>query len=249
MTSTQIVVVTGAGTGVGRAISRELLDRGHGVVLAGRRRAPLDDAAAGHPAATVAPLDVADPAAVAAMFGDALARHGRVDVLVNNAGTFGPAVRIDELQLEDWEDTWRTNVTGSVVCAREAVRVMLAQDRPGGRIINNGSLSAQVPRPHSVAYAVTKHAISGLTASLALDLRDEGIAVTQVDIGNASTAMTAGAYVAQGALQPDGTHRAEPTIDVRHVATLVAQVVELPTDVAVPQLTVMARAMPFAGRG
>ncbi len=242
-----VVVVTGAGTGVGRAIATTLLERGHAVVLAGRRRGPLEDVAGGRPAATPVVTDVADEESVTRLFETAVERHGRVDVLVNNAGTFGPTARVDELDLDAWADTWQTNVTGSVLCARAAVRTMLAQDPAGGRIVNNGSLSAHVPRPHSLAYTVTKHAITGLTASLQLDLRDVGIAVTQLDIGNASTAMTAG--VSTAALQPDGSRRAEATIDADHVAGLVSHVVELPTDVAVPTLTVMARQMPYAGRG
>ncbi len=243
----QVVVVTGAGSGLGRAAAREFLSRGHRVVLAGRRPETLAEAADDRPDALTVPADVTDPASVRALFDETVRRFGRVDVLFNNAGTFGPSASIGEITDDGWQQTWRTNVDGSVFCAREAVRVMLAQMPRGGRIINNGSISAHRPRPKSLAYTVTKHAISGLTASMALDLRDLDIAVTQIDIGNAATAMTVG--IGSKALQPDGTRMAEPTFDADHVARTLAHIIELPLDVAVPTITVMARAMPYFGRG
>ncbi|TYC08751.1 SDR family oxidoreductase [Actinomadura syzygii] len=242
-----MAVVTGAGSGLGRAIAHALLDAGHVVVLAGRTRAALEETAAGRPRAYVVQADVTSPPSVRALFAAARDLHGRVDVLVNNAGVFGPHGAVDEVSDQAWGEVLAANVTGSFLCAREAVRVMKDQRPPGGRIINNGSLSAHVPRPRSVAYTVSKHAISGLTAALNLDLRDHGIACTQLDVGNAATAMTAGIGVQ--ALQPDGTRRAEPTIDPVHVARSVTHVVSLPLEVNVPSLTVMARAMPYAGRG
>lgn len=240
------VVITGAGSGIGRATARVLLDAGHQVVLAGRRAEQLTDTAGGRPNARVVPTDVTDEASVRALFADTLAAHGRVDVLFNNAGLFGPSASIIELDTEQWRTVWRTNVDGSVFCAREAARIMAAQLPRGGRIINNGSLSAHRPRPGSLAYTVTKHAISGLTASMLLDLRDLDICVTQLDIGNAATDMTAGFSQTR---QANGSLAAEPTFDVDHVARAVAHIVELPLEVSIPELTVMARAMPFYGRG
>jgi NAD(P)-dependent dehydrogenase (short-subunit alcohol dehydrogenase family) len=181
------------------------------------------------------------------LFAEAVSTFGRVDVLFNNAGVFGPSASIDEIEDTQWHDVWRTNVDGSVFCAREAARVMLAQLPRGGRIINNGSLSAHRPRPRSLAYAVTKHAISGLTASMLLDLRDSDICVTQIDIGNAATTMTAG--FESKTPQASGSVSAEPTFDALQVARTVAHLIEMPLDVSVPSLTVMARAMPYFGRG
>ena len=228
-------------------MARALLGAGHHVVLAGRTVAALDETAAGADRALVVQTDVTSSASVRALFDHVVERFGPLDVMVNNAGVFGPAVTVDVLTDDDWAAVVATNVTGTVFCAREAVRIMRDQSPCGGRIINNGSLSAHVPRPASVAYAVSKHAISGLTASINLDHRSHGICCTQIDIGNAATAMTAGVGI--DALQPDGTRRPEPTIDAAHVGDLVAQLVALPLDVNVPQLTVMAREMPFAGRG
>ncbi|MHA3022898.1 SDR family oxidoreductase [Mycobacterium sp. BMJ-28] len=240
------VVITGAGSGIGRVTAEVLLEAGHQVVLAGRRPQQLTETAGGRPNALVVPTDVTDAASVQALFGKTLSAFGRVDVLFNNAGVFGPAASIADIDVEDWHTVWRTNVDGSLFCAREAARIMASQLPRGGRIINNGSLSAHRPRPRSLAYTVTKHAISGLTASMLLDLRDIDICVTQLDIGNAATAMTAGF---SETLQANGTLAAEPTFDVRHVARAVAHVVELPLEVSIPELTVMARAMPYYGRG
>ncbi|MBU8822981.1 SDR family oxidoreductase [Mycolicibacterium goodii] len=243
----KVVIITGAGSGIGQATAQVLLDAGHHVVLAGRRADPLRDTARGRPNARVVPTDVADPASVRALFADAVTAFGRVDVLFNNAGLFGPAASVAEIDDEQWQRTWRTNVDGAVFCAREAARVMAEQLPRGGRIINNGSLSAHRPRPKSLAYTVTKHAISGLTASMLLDLRSVDICVTQIDIGNAATTMTAG--FSHQTLQANGALAAEPTFDVVHVARAVAHLVDLPLEVAVPSLTVMAREMPFYGRG
>ncbi|MEE6163859.1 MULTISPECIES: SDR family oxidoreductase [unclassified Mycolicibacterium] len=243
----KVVVITGAGSGIGRATARVLLAAGHRVVLAGRRPEPLDETADGRPNARVVTTDVTDSASVRALFADAVSVFGRVDVLFNNAGVFGPSASIADIDDEQWHTVWRTNVDGAVFCAREAARVMAAQDPRGGRIINNGSISAHRPRPKSLAYTVTKHAISGLTASMLLDLRDLDICVTQIDIGNAATDMTAG--FSQQTLQADGSLAAEPTFDVDHVARAIGHIVDLPLEVSVPSITVMARAMPYAGRG
>lgn len=243
----KVVVVTGAGSGIGRATARVLLDTGHQVVLAGRRPEPLSETAEGRPTARVVVTDVTDSASVRALFADAVSAFGRVDVLFNNAGVFGPSASISDIDDEQWHTVWRTNVDGAVFCAREAARVMAEQVPRGGRIINNGSISAHRPRPNSLSYTVTKHAISGLTASMLLDLRDIDICVTQIDIGNAATSMTAG--FSHQTLQADGSLAAEPTFDVDHVARTIAHIVDLPLEVSVPSVTVMARAMPYAGRG
>lgn len=232
----KVVVITGAGSGIGRATARVLLAAGHQVVLAGRRPDRLADSAQGHPNALVIPTDVTDSTSVRALFEQTVSSFGRLDVLFNNAGTFGPAASIADIDDEQWHGVWRTNVDGAVFCAREATRIMTAQLPRGGRIINNGSLAAHRPRPNTLAYAVTKHAISGLTASMLLDLRDLDIDVTQIDIGNAATDMTSG-------------FTAEPTIDVTHVADTIAHIVDLPVDVSVPTITVMARGMRYVGRG
>lgn len=243
----KVVVITGAGSGIGRATAEVLLTAGHRVVLAGRRSEALSDAAGDHPNALTVPTDVTDPQSVAQLFTTATTAFGRVDALFNNAGVFGPSASVGDIDDEDWHTTWRTNVDGPLFCAREAVRAMTAQEPRGGRIINNGSLSAHRPRPRSLAYTVTKHAISGLTAAMLLDLRDADICVTQIDIGNAATAMTAG--FGHETLQADGTLAAEPTFDSVHVARAVAHLIDLPLDVSVPSLTVMARGMPYFGRG
>ena len=243
----RVIVVTGAGSGIGRSIATGLLDAGHHVVLTGRTREALDQTPHGHDHALVVPTDVSSPPSVHSLFAAVAERFGRVDVLVNNAGTFGPSGAVDEIEPEDWDRTVATNLTGVFLCSREAVRMMKAQTPRGGRIINNGSLSAHTPRPASVAYTATKHAVSGLTKSIALDGRDHDICCTQIDIGNADTAMTAG--ISHSARQADGSMRAEPTFDPRYVADAVTRLVELPLDVTVPTLTIMASRMPFVGRG
>ncbi|EHY88095.1 SDR family oxidoreductase [Saccharomonospora azurea] len=244
----RVAVVTGAGTGIGRAAAQALLRDGYRVALAGRREAALREAGADYEAAAlVVPTDVTDPAAVGALFETVVATWGRVDVLFNNAGTFGPVGSIDTVSVEDWRRTVDVNLTGMFLCAREAVRVMKAQEPRGGRIINNGSLAATTPRPESVAYAATKHAITGLTKSILLDCRAFDIACGQLDVGNAATEMTAG--FAAGAKQADGHVRPEPGIDVSHVAEAVRYMAGLPLEANVFSLTVTATKMPFVGRG
>jgi NADP-dependent 3-hydroxy acid dehydrogenase YdfG len=242
-----VAVVTGAGSGIGRVVARALLDAGWRVALAGRRAAALDETAGGTPGALAVPTDVADPDSVTGLFTALRGEWGRVDLLFNNAGTFGPPGEIDEIAVDDWLATVGVNLTGAFLCARAAVAAMKAQDPPGGRIINNGSISAHAPRPGSVAYTATKHAITGLTKSLSLDGRAHGIACGQIDIGNAVTELTAG--IARGTRQADGRVAPEPMFDARHVAEAVLFMAGLPLDANVQFLTVMATAMPFIGRG
>ncbi|MEU7812943.1 SDR family oxidoreductase [Pseudonocardia sp. NPDC049154] len=240
-------VVTGAGSGLGRVIGRALLEDGWAVALAGRRPEPLAETAEGFGDALAVPTDVADEESVAALFRAAVGAWGRVDLLVNNAGTFGPTGTPDEIEVAAWRAAVDTNLTGSFLCARAAFAVMREQDPQGGRIVNNGSISAHVPRPGSVAYTATKHAITGLTRSISLDGRPYGIACGQIDIGNAATDMTAG--IATGARQADGSVRPEPTFDARHVADAVRYMANLPLDANVQFLTITATTMPFIGRG
>ncbi|WP_344416523.1 SDR family oxidoreductase [Pseudonocardia ailaonensis] len=244
---TRVAVVTGAGSGIGRVVARTLLDDGWSVALAGRRPEPLRDTADGHPEALAVPTDVADPAAVDALFAAVRERWGRVDLLFNNAGGFGPAGTPDEIDVDAWRATVDVNLTGSFLCARAAFAAMRAQEPQGGRIINNGSISAHAPRPGSIAYTTTKHAITGLTKSISLDGRAFGIACGQIDIGNAATDMTAG--IAAGARQADGSVRPEPTFDARHVGEAVRHMANLPLGANVGSLTITATAMPFVGRG
>ena len=247
MADEAVAVVTGAGSGIGRVVARALLGAGYRVALAGRRTPALEETAAGEPAALVVPTDVADEAAVRALFAAARDAWGRVDLLFNNAGTFGPAGSPDEVAVEAWRAAVDTNLTGSFLCAREAFAAMRAQDPQGGRIINNGSISAHSPRPGSAAYTATKHAITGLTKSFSLDGRPYRIACGQIDIGNAATEMTA--RMSTGTKQADGSMRPEPTFDAAHVAEAVLFMARLPLDANVQFLTVMATAMPFVGRG
>jgi NAD(P)-dependent dehydrogenase (short-subunit alcohol dehydrogenase family) len=244
-----IALVTGAGTGIGRASSIGLAEAGFTVVLAGRRREPLDEAAAqaGHGAVALT-CDVRDPAAVAGLFGEVDARFGRLDLLFNNAGLGAPPVPLEELEVEHWSTVIDTVLTGAFLCTREAFRLMKRQSPQGGRIVNNGSLSAYVPRPHSAPYTAAKHAITGLTRSTSLDGRAHGIACGQIDIGNAATEMT-GPMSSSGVLQADGEIAREPTIDVAHVARAVVYMATLPLDANVLFMTVMANGMPFVGRG
>jgi NAD(P)-dependent dehydrogenase (short-subunit alcohol dehydrogenase family) len=244
----RVAVVTGSGSGLGRAIAQTMFTGGFRVALLGRRRTALEETAAAAPErALVVPTDVADEEQVAAAFAAVVATWARVDVLVNNAGVFGPAGDIDEVEVGDWRRTVDVNLTGAFLCAREAFRLMKQQQPRGGRIINNGSIAAHVPRPRSVAYSATKHAITGLTRSLAIDGRPHDIACGQIDIGNASTEMTAG--MADGALQADGSRRPEPTFDPAHAAEAVLRIALLPLDVNVPFTTIMATGMPYLGRG
>jgi NAD(P)-dependent dehydrogenase (short-subunit alcohol dehydrogenase family) len=254
MTTTGVAVVTGAGSGLGREITRALLRQGWRVAAAGRREDALREAISpsGLPApATGAAVpvvtDVTDAGSVAALFETVRGRWGRVDLLVNNAGIFGPAGAVDEISLEDWRRAVDTNLTGAFLCAQHAVRIMKAQDPRGGRIINNGSISAHVPRPKSVAYTATKHAMTGLTKSISLDGRASGIACGQIDIGNAATDMTR--RMGQGVLQADGSVAPEPTFGAEHVADAVLYMAGLPLDANVQFLTITATTMPFIGRG
>src|SRR6266851_8362777 len=250
-----VAVVTGASSGLGQVIARALLGAGWQVALAGRREELLAetakpaDGAAGWPddAALVVPADVTSAPAVAALFDAVRDRWGRLDLLVNNAGLFGPAAQADEIDLADWQRVVDTNLTGAFLCAQHAVRMMKAQDPRGGRIINNGSISAHVPRPKSVAYTATKHAMTGLTKSISLDGRAFGIACGQIDIGNAATEMTA--RMEQGVLQADGSVAPEPTFGAEHVAEAVLYMAGLPLDANVQFLTITATTMPYIGRG
>jgi NAD(P)-dependent dehydrogenase (short-subunit alcohol dehydrogenase family) len=242
-------VVTGAGSGIGRAVALALARDGYGVVLAGRGRARLEDTArlAGGGVTLVAPTDVTDPASVSRLFEEVQHRFGRLDLLFNNAGTGAPAVPLEELSYEQWQAVVAVNLTGAFLCTQAAFRLMKAQQPRGGRIINNGSISAHVPRPRSAPYTATKHAITGLTRSTALDGRDWDIACGQIDIGNAATDLTK--RMAAGVPQANGTVAAEPTMDVEHVARAVVYMASLPLDANVPFLTVMATKMPYLGRG
>jgi NAD(P)-dependent dehydrogenase (short-subunit alcohol dehydrogenase family) len=244
-------VVTGAGSGVGAAVTLGLAGAGWNVVLAGRRGqalASVADVCTGLPGERhTIPTDITDEAAVRALFDAAVERFGRVDLLFNNAGIGAPPRDLDEVPLAEWDAVVAVNLTGAFLCAREAFRVMKQQEPRGGRIINNGSVSAHAPRPGSAAYTATKHAITGLTKSTALDGRPYGIACGQIDIGNAATAMTE--QTAQGVPQADGAVRAEPRMDVEDAARAVLYMATLPLDANVLTMTVMATTMPYVGRG
>ena len=249
-THNKVAIVTGAGTGIGKAVTLALLHDGYRVALAGRRREPLEQTAgqSGEPAgALVVPTDVSDAASVQALFARVKERFGRLDLLFNNAGIFIPGMEIDELSVEQWQAVVDINLTGSFLCAREAFRMMKAQDPRGGRIINNGSISAHVPRPNSVPYTATKHAITGLTKSLSLDGRRYDIACGQIDIGNAHTEIAA--PMAKGVPQASGQIAVEPLMDLAHVARAVLYMASLPIDTNVQFMTIMATKMPFVGRG
>jgi NAD(P)-dependent dehydrogenase (short-subunit alcohol dehydrogenase family) len=247
----RIALVTGAGTGVGRAAALGLLKANWHVVLTGRRKEPLAETAemgAGSASqALVAPCDVGDPAAVQGLFDEVARAFGRLDLLFNNAGTGAPPMPMEEVSFEQWQTVVAANLTGSFLCAQAAIRMMKAQDPKGGRIINNGSISAHVPRPQAAPYTITKHAITGLTRQISLDGRPFDIVCGQIDIGNAETPMTR--RMAEGVLQPDGSKKPEPTMDVEHVANAVVHMASLPLDANVAFMTVMASKMPFAGRG
>ena len=247
----KIAVVTGAGSGIGRATAHALLEAGWTVVLAGRRREMLDETAAfaqaRPPRTLVVPTDVRDPAAVAALFNRVKESYGRIDLLFNNAGTSTRGIPFEDLTFEQWSDVVATNLTGSFLCAQHAFRMMKSQEPQGGRIINNGSVSAHVPRRNSTPYASTKHALTGLTRSLSLDGRQYDIACGQIDIGNAATMRNED--TARGRLQATGRVEAEPRMDVRDVAKGVVYMASLSLEANVQFMTVMATKMPYIGRG
>jgi NAD(P)-dependent dehydrogenase (short-subunit alcohol dehydrogenase family) len=250
-TQAKIAVITGAGSGIGRATAHALLADGWAVALAGRRREMLEETAAcaeaPPPQTLVVPTDVRDPAAVAALFDRVKATYGRIDLLFNNAGISTRGIPFEDLTYEQWSDVVAVNLTGSFLCAQHAFRIMKSQDPQGGRIINNGSVSAHVPRRNSTPYASTKHALTGLTRSLSLDGRQYNIACGQIDIGNAAT--TRNEDTARGRLQATGRVEAEPRMDVRDVAKGVAYMASLSLDANVQFMTVMATKMPYIGRG
>jgi NAD(P)-dependent dehydrogenase (short-subunit alcohol dehydrogenase family) len=246
----KVAMVTGAGSGIGRAVSLALLNAGYAVVLAGRRPEALEQtitqAPKDAPSLAVA-TDIRSETAVAALFRRTQEHFGRLDLLFNNAGVGAPPVPFDDLSLEQWNEVVSVNLTGAFLCARAAYRLMKEQLPQGGRIINNGSISAQVPRPLSAPYTASKHAITGLTKSLSLDGRAYNIACGQIDIGNAASAMTA--RMSQGVLQADGSRRAEPTMDGKNVADAIVHMAGLPPEANVQFMTIMATQMPFIGRG
>ena len=247
----KVALITGAGSGVGRAVAIGFLQAGYTVALAGRRADPLEETAAlstvDRARALVIPTDVSRPDAVRALFDRVVAEAGRLDVLFNNAGGGAPPIPLEELTPAQWQSVVDVNLTGVFLCLQQAFRVMKAQSPRGGRIINNGSISAHAPRPNSAPYTATKHAVTGLTKSASLDGRAFDIAVGQIDIGNAATPMTA--RMPQGVMQPNGQIAAEPVMDVNVVANAVLHMAALPLDANVLFMTVMATKMPFVGRG
>lgn len=247
----KIALVTGAGSGIGRATALGLLNDGFSVVLAGRRAEPLQalvaEAETRGQTAMAVPTDVSDPVSVEALFATIEHRFGRLDVLFNNAGVNAPAVPMDELPLDKWFSVINTNVTGVFLCARAAFGLMRRQSPQGGRIINNGSISAHTPRPFTAPYTISKHAVSGLTKALALDGRAFNIVASQIDIGNALTELSE--RMTRGVLQANGTVAPEPMMDATHVANAVRHIAGLPLEANVLNMTIMASAMPFVGRG
>jgi NAD(P)-dependent dehydrogenase (short-subunit alcohol dehydrogenase family) len=247
----KFAVVTGGGTGIGRGVALALVGAGYAVAIAGRRREPLDatvrdgEAAGGRMLAVTA--DLGRPEDVRNLFAQVKQTFGRLDLLFNNAGHGAPGVPFEDLTYEQWQGVVDANLTGTFLCSQEAFKIMKAQDPRGGRIINNGSISAHAPRPHSAPYTATKHGVLGLTKSMSLDGREYDIAVCQIDIGNAATDMAS--RLGRGALQPDGSTRPEPLMDVEHVAQAVLYMASLPLDTNAQYLTVMATKMPFIGRG
>lgn len=251
MTEPKVAIVTGAGTGIGRAVALGLLEEGYSVVLAGRRAARLEqtrtDAGSHGACALVAPTDVSDPPAVRALFATTRDTFGRLDLLFNNAGVTTRGVPTEELTLEQWKSVVDVNLTGAFLCTQQAILLMRDQRPQGGRIINNGSISAYAPRPHSAPYTATKHAITGLTKSTSLDGRRFNIACGQIDIGNAATDMTAA--FATGVPQANGQTAVEPRLDLAHVVRAVVYMASLPLEANVQFMTVTATKMPFIGRG
>ncbi|PYQ15108.1 MAG: 3-oxoacyl-ACP reductase [Acidobacteria bacterium] len=248
--SARVALVTGAGTGIGKAAARALLKEGYRVALAGRRRERLEETAAESGAgerALVVPADVADPGSVRALFARTREAFGRLDVLFNNAGTGAPGVLLEDLAFDQWKRVVDVNLTGLFLCTQEAFRIMKSQDPRGGRIINNGSISAHAPRPNSAPYTATKHAVTGLTRSTSLDGRKYDIACSQIDVGNARTDLAA--RMAKGVPQANGGVAPEPLMDVEHVGRAVVYLAGLPLDVNVLFMTIMATKMPFVGRG
>ena len=249
----KVALVTGAGTGIGRAVALALMKEGYGVTLAGRRRDKLDETAQEgsktNGKSLVMPTDVGDPASVKAAFAATKETFGRLDVLFNNAGIGAPAMPMEDLPYETWKKVVDINLTGMFLCTQEAIRMMKAQDPRGGRIINNGSISAHTPRPGAVAYTATKHAVTGLTKQTALDCRGKDICCGQIDIGNAATPLTERMAQGQGVLQPDGRSMVEARMNVDDVGRAVVYMAGLPLDTNVLFMTVMANMMPFVGRG
>jgi NAD(P)-dependent dehydrogenase (short-subunit alcohol dehydrogenase family) len=247
----KVAVVTGGGTGIGRAVALALAAEGYAVVVAGRRKEPLEATAAEGLKLGARMLavqtDVADPRSVRALFAQTVEAFGRLDFLFNNAGSGAPPVPLEDLTYEQWSTVVGANLTGAFLCTQEAIKVMKSQEPRGGRIVNNGSISAHAPRPNSAPYTATKHAITGLTKSTSLDGRKYDIACGQIDIGNAATEMTQG--MVHGVMQANGDVEAEPRIDVQHVARAVLYMAGLPLDANVQFMTVMATKMPFIGRG
>lgn len=247
----KVAIVTGAGTGIGKAVALALLKTGYSVTFAGRRPEPLDKAvvesAAGAVRTLAVPTDVGDPASVRALFAKTKEKFGRLDLLFNNAGMGAPGIPMEDLSYEQWKAVVDANLTGAFLCTQEAIRLMKSQNPRGGRIINNGSISAHAPRPNSAPYTATKHAITGLTKSTSLDCRKYDIACGQIDIGNAATEMTE--RMAAGIIQANGSTAVEPRMDVAHVASTVVHMASLPLEANVQFVTVMATKMPFVGRG
>jgi len=245
----KIAIVTGAGTGIGSAVALALHADGWTVVLAGRREAQLTETAnaCNRIRTLVVPTDINQVSSIKNLFSQTIEKFGRLDLLFNNAGIAAPGKPIEELTLEEWQQVINTNVTGTFLCAQEAIRIMKHQNPMGGRIINNGSISAHVPRPNSAPYTASKHAVTGLTKSISLDGRAYNIACGQIDIGNASSEMTK--KMEAGIIQADGSHRIEPTMNVADVGKTVAYMASLPLDTNVPFITVMANQMPYMGRG
>lgn len=245
-----VAVITGAGSGIGRAVAQALIAAGYRCALIGRREAPLAETAAQSAdpdRALIVTADLSQSDAVREAFAQIVARFGRIDFLFNNAGAFGGQARVEDTTPDSWDAVIAINLNGAFYCAREAWRQMLVQEPKGGRILNNGSISAYVPRPQTISYAASKHAVTGLTKALALEGRDHGIAVGQIDIGNAATPMTA--EMPKGMLQADGSIRPEPVMDVAHVAGAIVMIARQPLTVNTLFTTIMATAMPYVGRG